>query len=77
MDRPLGNGIDPRTKPQQTFCHALAQSRSRTYRLPMLEPGSPAPDFSVSDDEGNTRTLKDFAGKTLVLWFYPKADTPG
>lgn len=43
----------------------------------MLEPGSQAPDFSVSDDEGNIRTLKDFAGKTLVLWFYPKADTPG
>jgi peroxiredoxin Q/BCP len=43
----------------------------------MLETGSPAPDFSVLDDEGNTRTLADFRGKTLVLWFYPKADTPG
>lgn len=48
-----------------------------TYRPHMLEPGSPAPAFSVMDDEGNTRTLSDFAGKTLVLWFYPKADTPG
>ena len=43
----------------------------------MLDSGSPAPDFSVFDDEGNTRTLQEFAGKTLVLWFYPKADTPG
>ena len=43
----------------------------------MLEPGSPAPAFTLSDDEGTTRTLADFAGKTLVLWFYPKADTPG
>ena len=43
----------------------------------MLQPGSPAPDFSLPDDEGNTRTLTEFAGKTLVLWFYPKADTPG
>ena len=48
-----------------------------TYRLGMLEPGSPAPDFSVLDHEGNSRTLADFAGETLVLWFYPKADTPG
>ena len=43
----------------------------------MLEPGSKAPDFAVTDDEGNPRTLADYAGKTLVLWFYPKADTPG
>lgn len=43
----------------------------------MLDTGSPAPDFSLLDDAGNRRTLADFAGKTLVLWFYPKADTPG
>lgn len=43
----------------------------------MLTIGSPAPDFAVLDDQGNTRRLADFAGKTLVLWFYPKADTPG
>jgi len=43
----------------------------------MLETGSLAPDFLVHDDEGNARSLRDFAGKTLVLWFYPKADTPG
>ena len=43
----------------------------------MLQPGSKAPDFSLADDEGKTRTLGDFAGKALVLWFYPKADTPG
>ncbi|MCK5944016.1 MAG: redoxin domain-containing protein [Planctomycetes bacterium] len=43
----------------------------------MLQPGSQAPDFSVLDDEGNTRTLSEFVGRKLVLWFYPKADTPG
>jgi peroxiredoxin Q/BCP len=43
----------------------------------MLEPASQAPDFAVSDDEGRARTLRDFAGSTLVLWFYPRADTPG
>lgn len=43
----------------------------------MLTIGFPAPDFSVVDDTGQTCRLADFAGKTLVLWFYPKADTPG
>ena len=43
----------------------------------MLETGSPAPDFSLPDDEGKTRRLTEFAGRTLVLWFFPKADTPG
>lgn len=43
----------------------------------MLQAGSKAPDFTVLDDQGVPRTLKDFQGKTLVLWFYPKADTPG
>ncbi len=43
----------------------------------MLEPGQRAPDFSVPDETGQTRTLAEFAGRTVVLWFYPKADTPG
>ncbi len=43
----------------------------------MLTPGQPAPDFTVPDEQGHTRRLSDFAGKTVVLWFYPKADTPG
>lgn len=36
-----------------------------------------APDFSLSDQDGNTHTLADYAGKWLVLYFYPKDDTPG
>jgi peroxiredoxin Q/BCP len=43
----------------------------------MLEPGSPAPDFEAQDHEGGTVRLSDFRGKNLLLWFYPKADTPG
>lgn len=37
----------------------------------------PAPDFSLSDPEGKTHTLSDWKGKWLVLYFYPKDDTPG
>jgi peroxiredoxin Q/BCP len=36
-----------------------------------------APDFSLPDQNGTTRTLKDYAGKWLVLYFYPEDDTPG
>lgn len=43
----------------------------------MLKPGDRAPDFHVVDHEGKPVSLGDFAGKYVVLWFYPKADTPG
>jgi peroxiredoxin Q/BCP len=43
--------------------------------LPEL--GKPAPAFSALNENGNTITLNDFAGKKLVLYFYPKDDTPG
>lgn len=36
-----------------------------------------APDFSLPDQDGNIKTLGDYAGKWLVLYFYPKDDTPG
>jgi peroxiredoxin Q/BCP len=42
-----------------------------------LESGDPAPDFSLTDDEGKTVSLSDFAGSTLVLYAYPAAMTPG
>ncbi len=43
----------------------------------MLKPGDKAPAFDVLDHHGKRRTLADFRGKKLLLWFYPKADTPG
>jgi len=43
----------------------------------MLEPGEMAPDFTVQDHTGKIRKLSDYRGKSVVLWFYPKADTPG
>lgn len=42
-----------------------------------MKPPYPAPDFSLPDETGQTHTLKDYAGKWLVLYFYPKDDTPG
>jgi len=43
----------------------------------MLQVGSRAPDFTVKDQRGQDVSLSDFKGKTVVLWFFPKADTPG
>ncbi|MNJ98093.1 putative peroxiredoxin bcp [compost metagenome] len=42
-----------------------------------LTKGDKAPDFSGVDQDGNTRTLADYKGKKLVVFFYPKASTPG
>lgn len=42
-----------------------------------LKAGDQAPDFSAPDQDGNEVKLKDFQGKRLVLFFYPKASTPG
>src|ERR1700684_1245081 len=42
-----------------------------------LEPGDKAPDFTLSDQEGNRVSLAGRRGKPVVLYFYPKADTPG
>lgn len=43
----------------------------------LLSPGTPAPDFSVPDHTGATVSLADLKGKRVLLWFYPKASTPG
>jgi thioredoxin-dependent peroxiredoxin len=43
----------------------------------MIEQGQKAPDFTLPDQDGNPVSLSDYTGQTLVLYFYPKADTPG
>ena len=43
----------------------------------LLEVGTIAPPFEATDHRGDTRRLADFAGRRVVLWFYPKASTPG
>ncbi|BAU64798.1 alkyl hydroperoxide reductase/ Thiol specific antioxidant/ Mal allergen [Stanieria sp. NIES-3757] len=43
----------------------------------VLAVGTVAPSFTTTDDEGNTVSLSDFQGKVVVMYFYPKDDTPG
>tara|TARA_Y100001934_G_C12017589_1_gene615238 strand:+ start:141 stop:272 length:132 start_codon:yes stop_codon:yes gene_type:complete len=43
----------------------------------MLLEGTKAPDFTLEDQDGNSISLSDFTGQNILLWFYPKASTPG
>jgi thioredoxin-dependent peroxiredoxin len=43
----------------------------------MIEPGGQAPDFTLTDQDGQPVTLSALRGRNVVLYFYPKADTPG
>jgi len=43
----------------------------------MIEPGKKAPDFELPDQDGRAVKLSDFKGQPVVVYFYPKADTPG
>lgn len=43
----------------------------------MLEPGTKAPDFTLPDQNGEMHSLSDYAGKKVILYFYPKDNTPG
>jgi peroxiredoxin Q/BCP len=45
--------------------------------MPLVEPGRKAPAFSLPDQEGKPHRLADYAGRPLILYFYPKDDTPG
>jgi peroxiredoxin Q/BCP len=45
--------------------------------MPLLEVGQAAPAFTAKTHDGRPVSLSDYKGKTVVLWFYPKADTPG
>ena len=45
--------------------------------MPLIDEGKKAPAFSLDDQDGKTHRLKDYAGRPVVLYFYPKDDTPG
>ena len=45
--------------------------------MALIDPGKKAPAFSLKDQNGKTHTLSDYEGRPVVLYFYPKDDTPG
>jgi peroxiredoxin Q/BCP len=56
---------------------ALLLCAAVAYAAEMLKPGDAFPGWSLVDQSGATVTSRDLAGKTYLLWFYPKAMTPG
>ena len=45
--------------------------------MAILKVGDNAPNFSLTDNEGKFHSLKDYFGKKLIIFFYPRANTPG
>ncbi len=45
--------------------------------MPLIEPGKKAPPFALTDQHGKSHRLSEYAGRPVVLYFYPKDDTPG
>ena len=45
--------------------------------MPLIDPGKKAPAFALKDQTGKTHRLSDYEGRPLILYFYPKDDTPG
>ena len=45
--------------------------------MPLIDPGRKAPAFTLKDQNGETHRLADYAGRPVILYFYPKDDTPG
>jgi peroxiredoxin Q/BCP len=75
-----GKSVKPAAKSvAKTAQKAVSTRSSKSSPSPSaaLKVGGKAPGFRLSDDTGKTVALKDFSGKALVLYFYPKDDTPG
>jgi peroxiredoxin len=60
-----------------TATTALRYNDERRGEEHPMQVNDKAPDFTTVDENGKEVSLKDFRGKTVVLFFYPKADTPG
>lgn len=55
----------------------MAAKKADTADTGLIEPGRKAPAFTAPDQQGRKHSLKDYAGQWVVLYFYPKDDTPG
>ncbi len=75
-------GLPGQTAPVETVARSESMEESVNIKegsddMVVLKVGDKAPDFSLLDQDGKTIKLADFAGKKLLVYFYPKADTPG
>src|SRR6476646_6799408 len=73
---PLGARLSA-SSAQMTAQRGLRYNHERNGDTIMLDVNDKAPDMKLEDENGKEVSLKDFKGKTVVLYFYPRADTPG
>jgi peroxiredoxin Q/BCP len=73
------SGCRPLGRPSATPIGSLAivSGLLRCRLRPLIEPGDRAPDFELPDQDGRVVKLSDFRGRSVVVYFYPKASTPG
>jgi peroxiredoxin Q/BCP len=62
-------------KPAAKKAASKPAAKAASKQAGLLEPGAPAPAFALPDQSGTQRSLADYAGKPLILYFYPKDDT--
>ena len=63
--------------PRDDHTDPLESSRASGKEHQLLAVGNDAPDFAANNQDGNIVRLKDFEGKWIAMWWYPKASTPG
>jgi peroxiredoxin len=68
--------ISKRNIPNTLFILLILTHQKRNIMIELSE-GQKAPDFSAKDQNGKLISLSDFEGKNIILYFYPKDDTPG
>src|SRR5579871_5886032 len=56
---------------------AASMRQAIMTRMALIDEGKKAPAFTLTDQDGNTHRLSDYAGRPVILYFYPKDDTPG
>lgn len=64
-------------RPLRLNLHSIRKFKIKIKNMTTLKAGDKAPNFSGTDQDGKTHKLADYAGKKLVVFFYPKASTPG
>lgn len=64
-------------RPWRLNLHSIRKFKIKIKNMTTLKAGDKAPNFSGTDQDGKTHKLADYAGKKLVVFFYPKASTPG
>ena len=69
--------VKPLEENVQVHTRESKRPQTKNGEQPGLKVGDAAPDFRVKDQTGQNSRLSDYRGRTVVLWFYPRADTPG